>query len=67
MWNDFERGVLPVPDLSNLDVYHEIGLDLGLEAIELLSDDAYRALYQQKLGQWNCAYPIRRDARLWQG
>jgi hypothetical protein len=25
MWDDFEQGKLSVPDLSNLDVYHEIG------------------------------------------
>jgi predicted O-linked N-acetylglucosamine transferase (SPINDLY family) len=67
MWDDFARGALPVPDLHNLDVYHEIGLGLDLENIETLSDEAYRALYQEKLAEWHSGYPIRPDARLWSG
>ena len=39
MWSDFKRGALPVPDLRNLDIYHEIGVGLDLENIEALSDD----------------------------
>ncbi len=66
MWDDFERGALPAPDLSNLDIYHEIGLGLDLESAELLSDDAYRALYKQKLNEWNGACPLSCDVRLWQ-
>jgi predicted O-linked N-acetylglucosamine transferase (SPINDLY family) len=66
MWDNFERGALPAPDLSNLDIYHEIGLGLDLESTELLNDDAYRALYKQKLNEWNTACPLRRDVRLWQ-
>ncbi len=65
MWSDFERGELPVPDLSNLEIYHEIGLELDLENIELLTDDAYRSLYEEKLGDWDSVFPIRPDARLW--
>ena len=61
----FIRGAVPVPDLRNLDVYHEIGLGLDLENIETLSDDAYRALYQEKLAEWHSAYPIEPDARFW--
>ena len=61
------RGAVPVPDLRNLDVYHEIGLGLDLENIETLNDDAYLALYQEKLAEWHSAYPIRPDARFWSG
>ena len=35
MWGDFRRGTLPVPDLHNLDVYHEVGLGLDLEISKL--------------------------------
>jgi hypothetical protein len=66
MWADYQGGRLPVPDLSNLEIYNEIGLELDLEAAELLSDDAYRSLYREKLGNWHSVYPIRPDARLWQ-
>lgn len=67
MWSDFKRGELPVPDLRNLDMYHEVGLGLDLENIEMLTDDAYRALYQDKLVEWNDVYRIQADARLWSG
>jgi predicted O-linked N-acetylglucosamine transferase (SPINDLY family) len=65
MWTDFIRGTLPMPDLHNLDVYHEIGLGLDLENIEALSEDAYISLYKEKLGEWHNSYPIRPDSRLW--
>jgi hypothetical protein len=65
MWSVFLRGAVPVPDLRNLDIYHEIGLGLDLENIETLSNDVYRALYQQKLAEWHSAYPIGPDGRFW--
>ena len=65
MWSDLKSGALPVPDLRNLDIYHEIGLELDLENIDALSDDAYVALYKEKLSEWHGAYPIAPDARLW--
>lgn len=65
MWVDFKRGALPIPDLRNLAVYHEIGAGLDLENIEALSDEAYVAQYKEKLAEWNASYPIPRDERLW--
>jgi hypothetical protein len=65
MWAEYEGGRLPVPDLSNLETYNEIGLELDLENIELLSDEAYRELYREKLVARDTVYPIRPDRRLW--
>lgn len=65
MWGDLVRGALPLPDLRNLDIYHEIGVDLDLENIEALGNDEYVALYRDKLAEWHAAYPIEADARLW--
>ncbi len=65
MWNDLKRGALPIPDLSNLDVYHRIGTELDLENIEALSDEAYVAQYKERLTEWNGFYPIPPDERLW--
>jgi hypothetical protein len=65
MWNDFKRGALPIPDLRNLGVYHEVGAGLDLENIGDLSDEAYVAQYKQKLAEWNASYPIPADKRLW--
>jgi predicted O-linked N-acetylglucosamine transferase (SPINDLY family) len=67
MWSDFRRGALPVPDLRNLDIYHEIGAGLELDSIDTLSNDAYLALYHEKLAEWDSVYPITPDARLWFG
>ena len=65
MWSDFKHGTLPVPDLRNLDIYHEVGLGFDLENIEALSDDAYARLYREKLAEWHRCYPISPDSRLW--
>jgi hypothetical protein len=65
MWVDLIRGAIPAPDLRNLDVYHEIGLGLDLERLETLGNDAYAALYQEKLAEWHEVYPIAPDSRLW--
>jgi predicted O-linked N-acetylglucosamine transferase (SPINDLY family) len=67
MWDDYCADALPVPDLRNLDIYHEIGLELDLENIETLSNDAYVALYRDKLAAWHEVYPIAPDSRLWSG
>ena len=67
MWQEFEAGKLPRPDLTNLDVYHEVGLELDLEGMELLDDRAYRALYVEKLAARNEFYPVAEDNRFWRG
>ncbi len=65
MWTDFDADQLPVPDLSNLDIYHDVALEFDLEKTELLTEDEYLALYREKLTHWNSTYPIRPDNRLW--
>jgi hypothetical protein len=65
MWADQIRGATPVPDLRNLDVYHDIGLGLDIENIETLNDEAYVAFYEEKLAEWHAVYPIGADNRLW--
>jgi len=56
---------MPLPDLRNLDIYQEIGPGLDLEKIARLSDEAYFALYQEKLAEWHGCYPVAPGARLW--
>jgi predicted O-linked N-acetylglucosamine transferase (SPINDLY family) len=65
MWSELIRGALPSPDLRNLDVYHEVGLELDLENSGSLSDEAYRSLYAKKLAERDSTYPIYPDMRLW--
>jgi predicted O-linked N-acetylglucosamine transferase (SPINDLY family) len=67
MWQEFQNGRRPVPDLSNLDIYHEIGLELAVEGASASTPDAYRQLYREKLEARNCISPIRADSRMWPG
>jgi predicted O-linked N-acetylglucosamine transferase (SPINDLY family) len=67
MQADGERGQTPVPDLTNLETYFEIGVELDLENIEALDDEQYRQLYRNKLAQIDDFSPLRTDARFWPG
>jgi predicted O-linked N-acetylglucosamine transferase (SPINDLY family) len=67
MWADFEAGNLPRPDLTNLEVYHSVGTELGLEGVGSLPDEAYAKRWQERLDLWNANYPLPRDGRMWAG
>jgi predicted O-linked N-acetylglucosamine transferase (SPINDLY family) len=62
MWEEFRRGDLPVPKLTNLACYEEIGLDLlsGREG-QAIAPESYRA----ELASWNETEPLAADGRLW--
>lgn len=62
MWEDFRAGDLPVPALTNLRTYEEIGLGLlaGNEG-ESIPPQAYQA----ELAAWHEADPLYPDGRLW--
>ncbi len=66
MWQDLEQGRRPVPNLDNLAAYHDVALDLGGAAMELMSRDAYHAAYRDKLAEAHDFSPLRADPRLWQ-
>ena len=65
MWDEFQGGRRPVPDLSNLDSYHDVGVEISLENHPFLTPDAYRRLYRDKLEVRHAIDPIRPDSRLW--
>lgn len=67
MWRDFTDGKLPRPDLSNLDVYLEIGADIDDANVELLGVPNYEELYKKRLASWNDFNYLRPDIRLWSG
>ena len=54
-----------------LDAYHEIGLALSggddPAAVELLTDEAYLALYRDRLAERDAVAPLGPDGRLWRG
>ncbi len=60
-----EQGLTPTPDLTNLDLYYEIGAALDLEAVDQLDDAAYERVYRDRLELLNKHHPIPRDNRFW--
>lgn len=65
MQDEAERGATPVPDLTNLDVYYEIGAELLQDNAEFEDDAAYRRRYAEKLARWHDFSPLPHDTRLW--
>jgi hypothetical protein len=54
-----------VPDLANLDLYAEIGLEEQHETVSDLSLDHYEASYRNALTYRDAISPIPHDRRLW--
>jgi predicted O-linked N-acetylglucosamine transferase (SPINDLY family) len=65
MWADFMADRLPRPDLSNLDIYNDIGCALDDEKTELQCIPDYREVYRRKLAELHHYSYIRPDNRLW--
>ncbi|MFD1747144.1 glycosyl transferase [Rhizobium helianthi] len=67
MHEEGERGEIPVPNLTNLDVYYEIGADLVTQVTDVENEQAYRQRYLEKLEAWDDFSPLAADGRLWNG
>lgn len=65
MCETHQAGRTPQPDLRNLEHYHEVGLDIDHEAVELQTLADYEGLYRQALAQRHWQRPIETDDRLW--
>jgi len=65
MWSDYTSGHLHRPDLSNLDVYNDIGLALDKDDVELMLVPDYNALYEEQLSEYDSYSYLRPDSRLW--
>ena len=65
MWAEYQRGDLPRPDLTNLDVTLETAIEGDLETAEFRESAAYREWFRQKLAGRDRACPIPFDRRLW--
>ena len=64
MWEDYRRGNLPVPNLTNLDLYHAIGCELETEAAGFLSLAEYHERYRRSLAYNSSFSPLPDDGRL---
>ncbi len=65
MWTNFENGQLPRPDLSSLDVYLEVGIQVNHEEIEVQTIEDYHGWWRERLTQRHQFRPICPDRRLW--
>ncbi|PZF76670.1 glycosyl transferase [Aestuariivirga litoralis] len=61
MWEEFRSGALPVPGLTNLTAYEQIGLAL-VEGHE--GDSIPPQLYAEELARWSLHEPLPPDGRL---
>ena len=62
---EHQSGLRPLPDLSNLEAYLEIGMALDADDRELLIEPDLDALYKAALSRRHRVSPIRPDGRLW--
>jgi predicted O-linked N-acetylglucosamine transferase (SPINDLY family) len=61
MWQAYCRGALPVPDLANLPLYHEIGCEVDHETSAGFTDEIYRT----QLDYRHATTRLPSDGRLW--
>ncbi|MBS0244207.1 MAG: glycosyl transferase, partial [Proteobacteria bacterium] len=67
MWSDYEAGRLPVPDLTNLDLYQEIGIEIALSGGVSGPGQDLDQRYLEGLARHDLNRPVPRDSRLWDG
>ncbi len=67
MWEDYCRGELPVPTLTNLELYHEIGTQEDIESSGALSSVDYHDRYRRALAYRDSLSRLPADGRLWPG
>ena len=49
MWNDFSSNKLPKPNLSNLEIYHDISISLDHESLGLVNQTNYFDKYKEEI------------------
>jgi predicted O-linked N-acetylglucosamine transferase (SPINDLY family) len=64
-WSEYRDGRLPRPDLTNLDVYLELGSEENHDEVEVQGIRDYRAWWLAKLRRRDGFRPIGADRRLW--
>ena len=67
MWSEYLNGYLPVPDLSNLAIYADIGGGFDFELADGPELQAYERHYTVALAYRDSVSPIPPDRRLWVG
>ncbi|MFM2045423.1 MAG: hypothetical protein RLY86_3999 [Pseudomonadota bacterium] len=65
MWRDWEAGTLPRPDVTNLELYRELGGALDHERTEMATVGDYEDRYRRLLAERHRFSPVPADTRLW--
>ncbi|MBF0183975.1 MAG: tetratricopeptide repeat protein [Magnetococcales bacterium] len=65
MWQTFRQGRQPRPDLANLGLYQEIGIERDQGGTGIAEQESYHADYLARLRTKNRYSFIRADQRLW--
>ena len=66
MWDQYQKGNLPRPNLANLDVYLEVGTQIQHEELEVQTLKDYPAWWRENLARRHQIRPIPPDQRLCQ-
>jgi hypothetical protein len=65
MWENFRNGRQPTPDLANLEIYQEIGIEEEHEAVDMTFIPDYLERYKARLERRHRLWTIPADHRLW--
>lgn len=65
MWQEQLAGTLPVPDLTNLDAYLDVGVREDFDARDSMEPHDVAARYRQGLAALHHERPLPKDRRLW--
>ncbi len=65
MHADLRNGRLPRPDLTNLDVYQDVGVEEDHDSVDVMTVSDYDAWFRAKLARRHRLWPIGPDRRLW--
>lgn len=65
MQGESERGETPVPELTNLDIYYEVGSEILSQHVEFEDEESLKNRYLEKLASRDDYSPLIRDGRLW--
>ena len=60
-----QEGLRLQPDLSNLDIYYEVGAAEDHDAVEFRTIEDYRGLYRAGIARRSRVRPIPPDGRIW--
>jgi predicted O-linked N-acetylglucosamine transferase (SPINDLY family) len=65
MWREYCAGDMPRPNLANLEIYNDVGVELDQDDVEMLTVPNYEELYREKLLHKSDFYHLCEDSRLW--